>query len=117
MRPETLESEHPYTSMTNTSQKSIMNPIDLWTHGGFTATQITLATQKSRTVDAHRTDFITHNDAPVYWQSKASSVAFATPHIGEAHADISSGAVEIFAAGNATTVSYTHLTLPTILLV
>ena len=45
---------------------------------------------------------ITHNDAPVYWQSKASSVAFATPLIGEAHADISSGAVEIFAAGNAT---------------
>ena len=45
---------------------------------------------------------ITHNDAPVFWQSKASSVAFATPRIGEAHADISSGAVEIFAAGNAT---------------
>ena len=45
---------------------------------------------------------ITHNDAPVYWQSKASSVAFASPRIGEAHADISSGAVEIFAAGNAT---------------
>ena len=45
---------------------------------------------------------ITHNDAPAFWQSKASSVAFATPHIGEAHADTSSGAVEIFAAGNAT---------------
>ena len=45
---------------------------------------------------------ITHNDAPVYWQSKASSVAFASSRIGEAHADISSGAVEIFAAGNAT---------------
>ena len=45
---------------------------------------------------------ITHNDSPVYWQSKASSVAFATPLIGEAHADISSGAVKIFAAGNAT---------------
>ena len=45
---------------------------------------------------------VTHNDAPVYWQSKASSVAFASPRIGEAHADISSGAVEIFSAGNAT---------------
>ena len=49
-----------------------------------------------------RTRHYTHNAAPVYWQSKASSVAFATPLIGEAHADISSGAVEIFAAGNAT---------------
>jgi hypothetical protein len=45
---------------------------------------------------------ITHNDAPVYWQSKASSVAFASPRIGEAHADISSGSVEVFATGNAT---------------
>ena len=36
------------------------------------------------------------------WQSKASSVAFASPLIGEAHADTSSGAVEIYAAGNAT---------------
>ena len=45
---------------------------------------------------------ITHNGAPVYWQSKASSVAFATERIGEAHADISSGAVESYSAGNAT---------------
>ena len=34
--------------------------------------------------------------------SKASSVAFASPRIGEAHADMSSAAVEIFAVGNAT---------------
>ena len=32
----------------------------------------------------------------------ASSVAFATPLIGEAHADMSSAAVEIFSVGNAT---------------
>ena len=36
------------------------------------------------------------------WTSKASSVTFATPLIGEAHADMSSGAAEIYAAGNAT---------------
>ena len=36
------------------------------------------------------------------WASKASSVTFATPLIGEAHADMSSGAAEIYAAGNAT---------------
>jgi hypothetical protein len=34
--------------------------------------------------------------------SKVSSVAFAHPAIGEAHADISSGAAEIYAAANAT---------------
>ena len=44
----------------------------------------------------------TQNDAPVDWASKVSSVAFAHPDIGEAHADISSGAVEIYAAANAT---------------
>ena len=42
------------------------------------------------------------NGLPVCWQSKASSVAFATPRIGEAHADISSAAAEIYAASNAT---------------
>ena len=42
------------------------------------------------------------NKAPVMCSSKASSVAFATPRIGEAHADMSSAAVEIFAVGNAT---------------
>ena len=42
------------------------------------------------------------NNAPVMCASKASSVAFATPLIGEAHADMSSAAVEIFAVGNAT---------------
>ena len=34
--------------------------------------------------------------------SKVSSVAFAHPDIGESHADVSSGANEIYAAGNAT---------------
>ena len=46
---------------------------------------------------------VTYNGAPVMWQSKASSVTFASPRIGEAHADImSSGSVEVYAAGNAT---------------
>ena len=39
--------------------------------------------------------------APVYWASKVSSVCFAHPDIGEAHADVSSGAAEVYAAGNA----------------
>ena len=41
--------------------------------------------------------------APVIWSSKASSVAFASPNIGEAHADMSSGAAEVYALGNAVT--------------
>ena len=41
-------------------------------------------------------------DAAVDWYSKVSSVAFATPLVGEAHADFSSGASEIYATGNAT---------------
>jgi hypothetical protein len=41
-------------------------------------------------------------DAVFDWSSKASSVTFATELIGEAHADMSSGAVEVYAAGNAT---------------
>jgi hypothetical protein len=45
---------------------------------------------------------ITQNTAPVVWQSKASSVAFACSDIKEAHADVSSAAVEIYSAGNAT---------------
>jgi hypothetical protein len=36
------------------------------------------------------------------WSSKASSVAFADERINEAHADTSSGAAEVYAAGNAT---------------
>ena len=36
------------------------------------------------------------------FESKESSIAFATPLIGEAHADISSAAVEMFSVGNAT---------------
>ena len=43
----------------------------------------------------------TVDGAPWWWLSKASSVCFACPEIGEAHADMSSGAVEIYAAGNA----------------
>ena len=38
----------------------------------------------------------TQNDAPIDWASKVSSVAFAHPDIGESHADISSGAAEIY---------------------
>ena len=41
------------------------------------------------------------NGAPVMWSSKVSSVAFADHRIKEAHADISSGAAEVYAAGNA----------------
>ena len=48
-----------------------------------------------------------NGEAPIFWTSKPSSVTFpsevcAHPKIGEAHADMSSGAVEIYAAGNAT---------------
>ena len=44
------------------------------------------------------------NKAPVMTlcSSKVSSVAFATPRIGEAHADMSSAAVELFSVVNAT---------------
>jgi len=42
------------------------------------------------------------NGVPVYWASKVSSVAFASADIGEAHADTSSAAAEIYGAGNAT---------------
>ena len=42
------------------------------------------------------------NNGVYKWASKASSVTFATPLIGEAHADMSSGASGIYAAGNAT---------------
>ena len=45
---------------------------------------------------------MTINGAPFAWQSKASSVTFDCEAIGEAHADMSSGAVEVYAAGNAT---------------
>lgn len=45
---------------------------------------------------------VTLNKVPVYWWSKISSVCFACEDIGEAHADQSSAAVEIFVAGNAT---------------
>jgi len=54
--------------------------------------------------------------APPLWGSKPSSVMFdaneivvsAHPRIGEAHADISSGASEVYAAGNAT-IDLLHL--------
>ena len=42
------------------------------------------------------------NGFPVFWSSKVSSVAFADSGIGEAHADTSSGAAEVYAAGNCT---------------
>ena len=48
------------------------------------------------------------NGAPVMWGSKVSSVAFAHPDIEEAHPDISSGAAEVYAAGNAT-FEFLHL--------
>ena len=41
-------------------------------------------------------------DAAVDWTSKVSSIAFATPLVGESHAEMSSGGNEIYAAGNAT---------------
>ena len=40
--------------------------------------------------------------APVAWYSRLTSVAMAHPDIKEAHADCSSGAAEVYAAGNAT---------------
>ena len=43
-----------------------------------------------------------HGGTPIHWMSKASSVTFATPLVGEAHADVSSGGVETYATGNAT---------------
>ena len=42
-----------------------------------------------------------HRGMPVYWKSSVSSVAFACAEIGEAHADISSGAAEIYGSANA----------------
>ena len=42
------------------------------------------------------------NGAPVYWSSKATSVSFADARIGDGHPDTSSGAAEVYAAGNAT---------------
>jgi hypothetical protein len=41
------------------------------------------------------------NGAPVMWASKVTSVCMADRRIQEAHADISSGAAEVYAAGNA----------------
>ena len=52
--------------------------------------------------------------APIIWGSKPSSVTFsentvaAHPRIGETHADVSSGAVETYAAANAT-FEFLHL--------
>ena len=42
------------------------------------------------------------------WASKVSSVAFADADIGEAHPDTSSGAAEVYAAGNCT-YDFLHL--------
>ena len=46
--------------------------------------------------------------SPVLWGSKTSSVAFALEGIGEAHADISSGAAEVYGSANAT-FEFLHL--------
>ena len=43
----------------------------------------------------------TLNGMPIAWSSKATGVSFANAWIGEAHADYSSGAAEVYAAGNA----------------
>ena len=48
------------------------------------------------------------NGATVYWVSKVASVAFACEDIGESHADVSSGAAEVYCAGNAT-MDFLHL--------
>ena len=41
------------------------------------------------------------DEAPIKWYSKVSSVAFAHPAIGEAHAEMSSAASEVYGASNA----------------
>lgn len=46
--------------------------------------------------------------SPILWASKVSSIAFAHPDIGEAHADISSGAAEVYGTANAT-FDFLHL--------
>jgi hypothetical protein len=38
----------------------------------------------------------------VFWASKVTGIGFATPLIGESHADVSSGAAEVYCTGNAT---------------
>ena len=43
----------------------------------------------------------TLNGMPIAWSSKATGVSFANAWIGESHADYSSGASEVYAAGNA----------------
>ena len=48
------------------------------------------------------------NGVPVYWTSKITSVCFSNGLIGEAHADMSSAAAEIYCAGNAT-MDFLHL--------
>ena len=48
------------------------------------------------------------NGALVYWVSKVASVAFACEDIGESHAGVSSGAAEVYCAGNAT-MDFLHL--------
>ena len=46
--------------------------------------------------------FVFYHGMPVDWKSSVSSIAFANEDIGEAHADMSSGAAEIYGAANAT---------------
>ena len=56
-----------------------------------------------------QSDFIAMlNGAPVLWGSKMSSICFVHDDIGEAHANISSGAAKVYATGNAT-FEFLHL--------
>ena len=54
---------------------------------------------KRRSQNGH---VLMHGEAVVDYYSKASSVGFATPLIGEAHADMNTGAVEVYGTANAT---------------
>ena len=45
---------------------------------------------------------------PIVWASKVTSVAMADSHIGGSHPDVSSGAAEVYAAGNAS-MDFLHL--------
>ena len=46
--------------------------------------------------------------SPILWASKVSSIAFAHPDIGDAHADVFSGAAEVYGTANAT-FDFLHL--------
>ena len=75
-------------------------------HGNSFAIPILPATPSSKTDEGTTTrqngHIITCDGAPVHYGSKVSSITFTHPNINESHVDISSGANEIYAAGNAT---------------